>query len=280
MRCSRSVSSSVSNASQRVDDRQVDVVRDAGVPSRARPGSPASADRRRRRGTAAARDTARAPPDRSRSRRRTGAADSESRLRNPRRRDPCRAACGASTADSPWRFRRRPRPASLGRVRRRAGAPNSTMSRCFFGSLPNGTCGSMPNVRCSPSSISAIRRRSPFAHGAIAPPRERLRVVRHDAAGIEIVDRAEALAVRARAVRRVERKRARRHLGNADAADRTGHAPREQPIAAVERVDDDDVVGELEREVDRIATAAARCRSSRSADRPARRSCGSGGDRA
>ena len=37
-----------------------------------------------------------------------------------------------------------------------------------------------------------------------------------------------------------------------------GHAmpPREQPIAAVERVDDDDVVGELEGEIDRIGQPA------------------------
>ncbi len=43
------------------------------------------------------------------------------------------------------------------------------MSRSFFGSFAKGTFGSIPNVRCSPSSISVTKRLSPFAHGATAP---------------------------------------------------------------------------------------------------------------
>ena len=57
-------------------------------------------------------------------------------------------------------------------------------------------------------------------------------------------------------MRRVERKRARRHLRNADAAVRARHPARKQPVAALERVDDDDVVGELQGEVERFGQAA------------------------
>ena len=85
---------------------------------------------------------------------------------------------------------------------------------------------------------------------------ERLRLVGDDARRIEVVDRAESLTIRTGAVGRVEREGARRHLRNADAARRAGHPAREQPVAAVERVDDDDVVGELEGEIDRLAEAA------------------------
>ena len=62
---------------------------------------------------------------------------------------------------------------------------------------------------------------------------ERERLVRHQTGRIEVVDRAEALAVRAGAVRRVERERPRRHLRHADAAIGAGQPAREQPIAAV-----------------------------------------------
>ena len=68
--------------------------------------------------------------------------------------------------------------------------------------------------------------------------------------------RAQALAFGARAVRRVERERARRHLGHADAALDARQPAREQPVAAVERVDDDDVVGEVQRHLDRFGQAA------------------------
>src|SRR5690606_1857616 len=55
-----------------------------------------------------------------------------------------------------------------------------------------------------------------------------------------------------RTVRRVEREGARCQFGDRNAAVGTRHAPREQPIAPVERVDDDDVVGKLQRELDRL----------------------------
>ncbi len=81
---------------------------------------------------------------------------------------------------------------------------------------------------------------------------ERLRIVRNDAQRIEIDARAEALALRAGAVRRVERKRARRHFRHAQPAIHARQPPREQPVAAVERVDDDDVVREVEGDVNRF----------------------------
>ena len=98
--------------------------------------------------------------------------------------------------------------------------------------------------------------RSPFAHGTMAPSTQRLRLVGHDAVRIEVVHRAEPLAFGARAVRRVEREGARRHLGHADAALDAGQPAREQPVAAFERVDDDDVVGEVERDFDRFCEPA------------------------
>ncbi len=73
---------------------------------------------------------------------------------------------------------------------------------------------------------------------------------------IEVVHRAEPLALRARAVRRVERERAWRHLGHAHAAIGARQPPREQPVAAVVGVDDDDVVGELEGDFDRFGEPA------------------------
>ena len=104
------------------------------------------------------------------------------------------------------------------------------------------------------SDVSASRTSflSPRAHGAIAPSCERQRFVGHQPRRVEVVDGAEPLALGAGAVRRVEREGARRHLGHADAAIRAGQPPREQPIAAVERVDDDDVVGQVEGDLDRL----------------------------
>jgi hypothetical protein len=57
-------------------------------------------------------------------------------------------------------------------------------------------------------------------------------------------------------VGRVEREGARRHLRDADAAGDARHLPREQAIALVEAVDDDDVVGELQRGLDRLGEPA------------------------
>ncbi len=86
----------------------------------------------------------------------------------------------------------------------------------------------------------------------MAPLGQRLRVVRHHARRVEVPRRAEALAGRAGALRRVEREGARRHLGHAQAAGGAGHAAREQPVAAVQGVDDDDLVGQLEGHADRV----------------------------
>jgi hypothetical protein len=73
--------------------------------------------------------------------------------------------------------------------------------------------------------------------------------IRHQACRIEVVDRAEPLALGARAVRRIERERARRHLGHADAAIGTRQAPREQPVSTIQRINHHDVVCEVERDL-------------------------------
>ncbi len=54
---------------------------------------------------------------------------------------------------------------------------------------------------------------------------QRQRLIRHQPRRIEVVYRAQALALRAGAVRRVERERARRHLRHADAAVGAGQPP-------------------------------------------------------
>src|SRR5581483_3262077 len=89
-----------------------------------------------------------------------------------------------------------------------------------------------------------------------SPFRERLRLVGYDTRRIKVERRAESLTGAARAMRRVERERARRHLRDADAAIGAGQASREQPIAARERVDDDDIVGQFERDPNRIRQPA------------------------
>ena len=140
--------------------------------------------------------------------------------------------------------------ASVG-VRRRGTVKQEIADACASRRL-NGSSRSMPkcgSARPAPRAPACDR---PCAHGAIAPLVERQRFVRHEPRGIEVVDRAQPLAVGARAVRRVERERARRHLGHADAAVDARQPAREQPVAAVERVDDDDVVGEVERDFDRF----------------------------
>ncbi len=80
-------------------------------------------------------------------------------------------------------------------------------------------------------------------------------------AGSKSNDGAQALTALACAVRRVERERARRHLRNADAAVRARQPPREQSIAAVQRVDDHDVVGQIERDGDRVGQPPLDARS-------------------
>ena len=51
-------------------------------------------------------------------------------------------------------------------------------------------------------------------------------------------------------MRRVERERPRGHLGHADPAVDAGQSAREQAVALLERIDDDDVLGELESRLD------------------------------
>ena len=102
---------------------------------------------------------------------------------------------------------------------------------------------------------------SPRAHGAIAPSASDFGSSGTTLRGVEVPGRAQALAGRAGAVRRVERKGPRRHLGHADAADDAGQLAREEPVAAVERVDDDDAVGEVERRLHRIRQALLHARA-------------------
>ena len=87
---------------------------------------------------------------------------------------------------------------------------------------------------------------------------QRLAFIGHHALRIEVHGGTESLTVRARSVGRIERERAGRHLRHADPAINARQAPREQPIAAVERVDDDDVVGQVERNLNRLAQPSFR----------------------
>ena len=80
-------------------------------------------------------------------------------------------------------------------------------------------------------------------------------LVGHDPRRIEVLQRAEPVTGGTRAVRRVERERARRHLRHADPALDAGHAARKQPIPPAVRVDDDDVVRQGQRELDRLGEA-------------------------
>ena len=77
-------------------------------------------------------------------------------------------------------------------------------------------------------------------------------IVGDDPRGIEVLHGAEPVAGGTGAVRRVEREGPRRHLRDADAALDAGHAPREQPVAPAQRVDDHDVVGQGQGELDRL----------------------------
>ena len=164
----------------------------------------------RRQGTNATCGTLPVPPARSTSPRRTAGAGSESVPRSPCRTDRRAAPSCATSAD--W-------PVS-------PPGPNSRRSRCFFGSLPNAVSSAMPNVSDNVASASRTSLRSPRAQGAMAPVGERLAGIGHHARRVEVPRRTQPLAGRARAVRRVERERARRHLGHADAAVDARH-PRE-----------------------------------------------------
>ncbi len=115
--------------------------------------------------------------------------------------------------------------------------------------------------RTAVASASRTSLRSPRAHGAMAPSASDLVGSGTTRAGIEVPGRAQPLARRARAVRRVEREGARRHLGHADAAVDARHLAREQPVALVEAVDDDDVVGQLQGGFHRLGEAALDARA-------------------
>ena len=90
---------------------------------------------------------------------------------------------------------------------------------------------------------------------------KRDRFVWHKAARIEVDQRTESLTVETRAVRGIEREGARRHLGHADAAVHARETSREQAVAVVEGVDDDDVVGEAQRDVDRLGQSTLDARA-------------------
>ena len=168
---------------------------------------------------------------------------------------------GSSNSCSPRPPRRPRRPAwpSFGAALRRLGRAGRTVQHADR----DASSDSLRERRVRIDAVGLRQRHHRFAHqlAIAARPRrdraaeQRLRLVRHDEARIEVVGGAEALTVRARAVRRVERERARRHLGHRDAADDAGQPPREQLIAALERVDDDDLVGEVERDLERFREA-------------------------
>ena len=85
---------------------------------------------------------------------------------------------------------------------------------------------------------------------------QRLRLVGHDQPRVEVVRRTEPLTVGTGAVRRVERERPRRHLGHGNAAGDARQPTRKELIASVIRIDDDDLVGEVQRELERAGEPA------------------------
>ena len=217
MIASRSVSSSPSNTVERFGDRQVDVVGDRPplhLHRQALRLQPLAVARRAR---TQRRGTARAPPARPSCPPRSGAAGSAAALRTP---------CPAPNSSTSRAFR--------GSLRERHVQIDAEVARQRLQRLAAPACG-----RPAPTARSRRRPATSISSGTTR-------------CGSKSIDRAEPLAVGARAVRRVEREGARRHLGHAQAAVDAGQPPREQPIAAVERVDDDDVVGEIERDVDRF----------------------------
>ena len=102
----------------------------------------------------------------------------------------------------------------------------------------------------------------PLAHGASAPSCDRQVGVGHDELGVDLEPRAEAVAGRARAVRRVEREVPRRQLVEARcrstctrATARSSGSPR-GPSWVCDG-DRGDALGELERGLDRVGHAPA-----------------------
>ena len=114
----------------------------------------------------------------------------------------------------------------------------------------------MPKMRASVRIASRTSLRSPRAHGAMAPPRSDFDSSGHDQMRVEVIRRAKALAIRTRAVRRVERKGPRRHFGHRDAACHARKATRKQLVATLVCVDDHDVVGEVQRELEGVGQTA------------------------
>ena len=114
----------------------------------------------------------------------------------------------------------------------------------------------MPQCAAMASMAARTSFLSPRPHGAMAPSSRDLDVVGYDLPGVEVPGGAQSLAGRAGAMRRIEGEGARRHLGHADAAVDAGELAREQAVAAVEGVDDDDAVGQVERGLDRLGQPA------------------------
>ena len=87
--------------------------------------------------------------------------------------------------------------------------------------------------------------------------RERAVGVGHQPLGVDLEARADAAALRAGAVRVVEREHPRRHLGEGDATVRTGEALGKDHPLALGNLDLDDSVGETERGLQRVRQARA-----------------------
>ncbi len=99
--------------------------------------------------------------------------------------------------------------------------------------------------------VEAGRARERPGHERAVVDRERR--IGHEQVGVDLLLRAEAGAARARAVRRVEREDARLQLRQRHAVIGTGEVLREEHrLAAVERVDEDDALGEAGRGLDRL----------------------------
>ena len=89
--------------------------------------------------------------------------------------------------------------------------------------------------------------------GTEAAIEQRLGPVGNDLGGIEVVERAKAVAVWAGAEGGVEREAARLELGHVEAAIGAGHRGREQLLIASAEADQDKAVGKLERFGDGLA---------------------------
>ncbi len=91
--------------------------------------------------------------------------------------------------------------------------------------------------------LNEVLRRGAGAEAAIE---QRLGPVGDDFGGVEVVERAEAVAVGAGAKGGVEGEAARLEFGHVEAAVGAGHGGREQLLVAVVEADEDKAVGELQ----------------------------------